>query len=76
MKIVSIISGPYETREDIDSPLEWYNVCGVQHGDGELGEHNFYVEEVYYDTLDEALGDIEHFKSGGDPIYLNEESEE
>lgn len=61
MKIVQILSGPYEMEGMV------WNLCLVSDGNGELWD-----EEIYYDSLAEAIADFEDIRSDG---YIDVEDE-
>jgi hypothetical protein len=66
-RIVGLVSGPYST-----GGYHW-NVCEVTDG------RDFWHEEIFYDTLEEALEDCYHISCGGEfdleEDYLSEEEE-
>mgnify|MGYP001565426839 CR=1 FL=1 len=68
MKISSIIGGPY-----VEGCFIWL-VCEVTDGRG-----NFWSEEVYYDTVEDANADFAEISEQGIDLYeefLDEDEEE
>jgi hypothetical protein len=61
MKIVQILSGPYEMEGMV------WNLCLVSDGSSEMWD-----EEIYYDSLAEAIADFEDIRSDG---YIDVEDE-
>ena len=69
MKITQILNGPF----DVDGMI--WNVCQVSEGDLS------WDEEIYYDTVGEALGDFEELRNSGyidvdDDSLLDEDEED
>lgn len=60
MKIVQILSGPYEMEGMV------WNLCLVSDGE------QMWNEEIYYDSIADALGDFEELRKFG-PIELEDE---
>lgn len=69
MKIVQILSGPFEMGSFV------WNLCLVKEGDA------VWEEEIYYDSIGDALADFDDLQEVGaidfyDDEYLDEEEEE